>query len=578
MKKKLKNRTATEAMAPAGPSASADGLRLGFWMWAGAAAFAATFIGYIAILKAPFVFDDLSGVFLYPNAAEIPFSRWFGVTRPLTNLTFWLNFKVGGIDPTLYHWVNLLLHFASGVLVALIVRKLLEASGTLGVTRDLLAAFSGFIFLLHPLQTEAVSYVSSRSETLAVFLLWAAFAHFLYRKRQAASWYDAVVILVVFGLACLSKEYSVVFPALLLLADYYWNPGFSFKGIRKNWRVYGLIAAAAVPAGLLILRVLRQAGTVGFGLKGLSMGDYFLTECRVIWVYLFKFILPINQTIDYDFGVSHSLADPVVLAGLSGLIAVTVAAVLYRKEYPLASFGWIAFLILLAPTSSLLPIQDVIAERRVYLPSLALLLMAVEFLRRLNWTYGRQAVLVAIVLVFGYLTSERNTVWSTPENLWHDAVLKAPEKSRPHFQLAKIFYDSGRFDAAMVEYEAAARTGGRDATLLLDWGLALDDAGKPKEALEKLNQAAQMQPSAHVYSQIGRVYGRDNQDEKALEALAKAEQLDPNFEMTYVYRGNVYLNQGDPAKATAEYKRALALNPANGPALENLRLAAQDRR
>ena len=135
-----------------------------------------------------------------------------------------------------------------------------------------------------------------------------------------------------------------------------------------------------------------------------------------------------------------------------------------------------------------------------------------------------------------------------------------------------------RFEASVAEYEAAARTGGLDTTLLLNWGLALDDAGRTKEALDKLTQAADAQPTAHVYSQIGRLYGLDKQNEKALAALDKAEQLDPSFEMTYVYRGNVFLSQGESDKATAEYKRAIAINPNNGPALENLRLAAQDRR
>jgi len=578
MKKKQKN----SPVAPESPIHVAlkapDGWRLGTWIWIGIGGIVATFLAYIAILSAPFVFDDLSGVFLYPNAADIPLSKLIGITRPLTTFSFWVNYKVGGTDPSLYHWMNLLLHVASGVLVALIVRSLLSASGTKGMTRDVLAAFSGLVFLLHPLQTEAVSYVSSRSEVLAVFLLWAAFGHFLYRKNKAASWYDGIVVLSLFGLACLSKEYSVVFPVLLLLADYYWNPGFSLTGIRGNWRVYGLIAVTAVAAVALILRVLANANTAGFQLKDLTPTDYFLTQCSVIWIYIFKFVIPFGQTIDYDYGVSHSLSNPAAILGLLGLLAATAAAVIYRKKYPLASYGWLIFLVLLAPTSSFLPIRDVIAERRVYLPSLALLLIAVEFLRRVEWTPVRQAGLVVVVLAFTFLTSERNNIWTSPENLWRDTVAKAPNKSRPHFQLAKVFYDSGRFDAASVEYAAASRTGGLDYTLLLNWGLALDDAGRAKDAIEKLKQAAQLKPSAHVYSQLARVYGRNNENDKALEALATAEELDPSFEMTYVYRGNVYLSQGDPEKATAEYNRALAINPKNGPALENLRLANPDRR
>ena len=557
---------------------STRGLSIGAWVGIGFAALLAVVLVYSSALGAPFVFDDQSQIFMDPNASAIPLSGWVTLNRGLTSFSYWVNYRLGGTDPLGYHWFSLLLHFASAVLVTLIVRKLLTLSGTIGVGRDSLSAFCGLVFLLHPLQTEAVTYVASRSEVLAVFFLWAAFGHFLWRKCPVGSWYDGVVVLLLFGLACLSKEYSVVFPAVLLLADYYWNPGFTFSGIRGNWRIYGPIALAAVAALALVLKILSLSGTVGFGFKDLSSADYFLTQCRVIWIYVFKFVIPIGQTIDYDLSVTRSFGDPAAILGLVGLIAATVAAIVFRKQYPLASYGWIVFLVLLAPTSSVLPIRDVIVERRVYLPSLGLLLIAVDFLRRVRWTHTTQALLVVVVLGFAYLTSARNAVWSSAEGLWRDAAAKAPNKSRPHFQLARILYGNGQFDGSAAEYEAAARTGGLDYTLLLNWGLALDDAGKTKEALEKLNQSAQMSPSAHVYSQIARVYGRSNQDEKALEALAQVERIDPRFDMGYVYRGNIYLNQGDPVRAAAEYNRALSINPSNPSALEGLRIAAKNRR
>ena len=565
----------TDATATTDPAA---GFGPGLWISIGLVALVSAIVVYANALSSSFVFDDLSQIFMDPNASNLPFTGWVGVTRGLTTLSFWANYRLGGTDPTGYHWLNLLLHLGSSVLVTLIIRKLLSLSGTSGNTRDTLAAFGGLIFLLHPLQTEAVTYVASRSEVLAVFFLWAAFGHFLYRKQVSSTWFDAVVIVALFGLACLSKEYSIVFPAMLLLADYYWNPGFTFQGVRGNWRVYGLIGLAAAGAGALALKVLSYASTVGFGFKDLTVADYFLTQCRVIWIYLFKFVFPFGQTVDYDLSISNSWADPVALAGLIGMVTVTVAAIVYRKQYPMASYGWIVFLILLAPTSSFLPIRDVIAERRVYLPSLALLLIAADFLRRIQWHPATQALLLVIVALFAYLTAERNAVWSSPESLWRDASAKAPNKSRPHYQVGRILYENGRFDAACAEYEAAARSGGLDYTLLLNWGVALDDAGKTKEALDKLNQAAQLHPDAHIYSQVARAYARSKQYDQAMEALAQVQRLDPNFDMGYVYRGNIYLDQRDPVRAAAEYNHALAINPNNRSALEGLRLANQNRR
>src|SRR5450432_1825097 len=125
MKKKQKNSPAPADTRPAIGLEAPDGWRLGIWIWLAIAALVATFFAYISIVNAPFVFDDLSGVFLYPNAADIPFSKWIGITRPLTTFTFWLNYKLGGTDPSSYHWLNLFLHFASGVFVTVIVRRLL---------------------------------------------------------------------------------------------------------------------------------------------------------------------------------------------------------------------------------------------------------------------------------------------------------------------------------------------------------------------------------------------------------------------------------------------------------------------
>src|SRR5258708_7123258 len=126
MKKKLKiTPLKTETIAP-----PADGLSLATWTWIGIGAIVAAFLAYASVLNAPFVFDDLSGIYLYPNAARLPLSQWIGVTRPLTLFSLWVNYQLDGTDASGYHWVNLLLHLANAVFVTLIVRKLLRMSET----------------------------------------------------------------------------------------------------------------------------------------------------------------------------------------------------------------------------------------------------------------------------------------------------------------------------------------------------------------------------------------------------------------------------------------------------------------
>ena len=111
--------------------------------------------------------------------------------------------------------------------------------------------------------------------------------------------------------------------------------------------------------------------------------DYFFTQCRAIWLYVRLFFLPYGQNVDYEFPLSHGLLSHGAIIGLIALIAVSVAAWIYRRHVPLASYGWFTFLILLAPTSSVLPIQDLVVERRLYLPFIGLLLISMDVLRRL---------------------------------------------------------------------------------------------------------------------------------------------------------------------------------------------------
>jgi tetratricopeptide (TPR) repeat protein len=237
------------------------------------------------------------------------------------------------------------------------------------------------------------------------------------------------------------------------------------------------------------------------------------------------------------------------------------------------------FLVLLAPTSSVVPIRDVIAERRMYLPLIGLLFMAIDFLNRVHPTRKSLAAgLAAVLLISGILTWNRNHVWSSSTALWEDTVAKSSNKARPHFQLAYAYYNENRCQEALPHYEAARRLEQPEPALFIDWALALDCAKRPADALAKLEQAAAIKKDAHVYSLIGMMHGKAGRRDEALSALEMAVKLDPNFDMTYVYRGNVYATAGQFDLAAAEYSRALAINPANGLARDGLAMARSQRK
>mgnify|MGYP001591329481 CR=1 FL=1 len=537
------------------------------------AALLATLEAYGPALGGPFLFDDLYLPFTRPGLAEAPLSVWLAGVRPLLMLSFWLNFRLSGLEPFSYHLFNVLAHFLVSLLVLLIARRLLALAGVEGGRRELLSVFAGAMFLFHPVQTESVAYVASRSETLSGMLFYAALALFLYRRSQAVSWPMAAGVLVLYAAAVSTKEHTAALVALLALTDYFWNPGFSLQGLRRNWRLYAPLALAAPAAARFIWNVVSTSDSAGFGIRQFTWDQYFFTQCRAIWVYLRLFFLPYGQNLDYDFPISRNALEHGAIFGLAGLVALTAMAVVYRRRYPLAAYGWLAFLLLLAPTSSVIPILDPIAERRLYLALPGLLLVSLELLRRWRIAPARLgAVLGLALIVAAALAWSRNKVWAGPIALWQDTVAKSPRKARPHFQLAYAYYQEGRCAGAVDEYAQAARLAPPDYRLLVDWALACDCAGQPEEALAKLRQAAALEKSAHVYSLIGMVYGKQRRRAEALAALEAAAQLDPRYEMTFVYRGNLYASLGEMEAAAREYRHALSLNPHSQPAADGLAL------
>ncbi len=540
--------------------------------WAYAIGFAAAlgvvFWVYQASLSAPFVLDDLYLPFLSPNPPT-GLRAWVMGLRPMLMLTYWFNFEPGSTATDSYHIWNVMLHWLNGVVVFYLARRFLDWAGTAKDRALLVAAFASGLFLLHPVQTESVAYIASRSELLSVLFFNAALAVFVWRRAQAISWGATAGVLVLYGCSVLTKEHTAVLPALLLLTDYFWNPGFTSEGMRRNLRLYAPLGGLAVLGGAFVYRTLRISPTAGFELHDFTPLQYFLTECRVIWRYLALFVVPAGQNLDPDIPVSPGFSDPFALLGLVTLVAVTVAAWIWRKKFPLAAFGWFMTLLLLAPTSSFLPIRDVYAERRLYLPFVGLLLIACEFLRRAKLRTGALAgVLAGVLLVEGVLAYQRDQVWATPVALWQDTAAKSPHKVRPNFQLAKAYFDAGDCANAARQYAKTAAIEPPDFTLLVDWGLALDCAHQPDGAVTRLRQAAaakrppQVTP-AYVYSQIAKVYGTAGRFPEALAALDQGQALDPNYDMLYFYRGTVYYKQGDVARAEAQYKRAVQLNPSN---------------
>jgi tetratricopeptide (TPR) repeat protein len=493
--------------------------------------------------------------------------------------SYWVNTRISLEDTSSFHVFNVLIHALAGIFIFLVIRRLLEWAGAEQRSRAPWAAFGALLFLLHPFQAESVAYISGRSDALCGMFGCASFAAFLYRRSSAISWAGVLPVVLLFGAAVLTKEQAVVLPALFVLTDLWWNPDSPLRAVRANWKLYAVLALGAAGAVALFWNLIAGFGTggsAGFSMKDLTWYQYLFTEFRAVFAYVFNFLLPVNLSVDWDFPFSHTILEHGAIFGLAALLALAAAAWRYRRTFPLAGYGYFVFLVLLSPTSSVLPIKDPIADRRMYLPMLGLILIAIDLLRRLKverkvLAMGAAALLVAAALA----THARAEVWSSPITLWQDTARQSPNKFRAHFHLAYAYQEEGRNDLAVAEFQKTAELSPPTADLLLDWGLAYDGLNQPEKALEKFRQAAAVQPSAHVYTQIGYIYAKRSAWREAMEAFDTAQKLDANFAYTYMYKGQVHLATNEPAAAVAEFQHALALDSSLGPARQGLAMAQQ---
>ncbi len=263
------------------------------------------------------MFDDRYLPFFSPSVKQDMFS-FIGRLRPLLMLSYWIDYhRADGPDPQTFHSTNVILHFFTSVMATLIALKLLEWAGVERRMRAALAIFAGALFLLHPLQTESVAYVASRSEVLSVLFYYAAFAVFVWRPGGiddgAARSRDPGAVRRRRGI----KEHTLTLPVLLVLTDYFWNRG----GIRKNGILYAMLAVAGIVGGAYVWSVLRIGGNAGFGMRELTPVQFFFTEGRVIWTYVRMFFLPFGQNIDPDIAISHGPFDQGAIFGWIALAA-----------------------------------------------------------------------------------------------------------------------------------------------------------------------------------------------------------------------------------------------------------------
>ncbi len=535
-----------------------------FPIWIVALLLAAAFLAYLPALNGPFLFDDLSleALLQSPPPWEVLAAR---IARSVSNLSLLAEAGLAGLNPKSFHFTNIALHLLNGLLVWRILETLLARRGPLSQSGRLSAAAGAGIFLLHPLQTEAVAYISSRSEVLSAFFAYSAFLLFLRSAETTLP--RSLAITVLLALGALSKEPAVALAGVFLLFDLLLQDPPSLRPLLRRWKLYVPLLAAASAAGIKLYLILSREGTAGATGKNKPL-DYLLTQFEVIWQYFRLLLWPAGQNLDHAWPVAKAPGDAGVWLGAAALACLLAVLWRFRKRYPVALFGMLFLLVLLAPTSSIVPIDDAMAERRLYLGSPGVAMIAAEFLRRLR----PSAILsgaAAVLIVLAGLTWKRAELYTAAIPMWEDSVSSNPNNSRAWFHLGFAYYEQGRCADATQAYEKAAATAAApDYQLLVNWATTLECSGRMDEAIARIREADKLEHRAEGLAILGRIYAKQGRLGDALNVLNEALQLDPSEENALVFRGNVYLLRNQPAEALADYEQALRLQPSDSAALK----------
>jgi Tfp pilus assembly protein PilF len=570
MATKVRNITNAPARQAAGKVPPADRIgRRWNWIWLFLGAFGLAFVAFAPALWGGFVFDDYHLPFADRNAGQMPARFWIGGVRPVLIATYWANFLLSGRNPFSYHLVNLILHAGTAVLVFFIFERLLDLSGMKDGRRPY-ALFGAALYLLHPLQTESVDYIAGRSELMAGFFFFAAWLVFLRAFESETRFTTAIQVLLLAAAAVLSKESAISLPAILIVTDLCWAKRSPSAQLRRRLKLYVPCVLGAVAGAVLVLRSL-SAGTSAGADAGTSAFSYALTQCRVILIYLRLFLIPAGQNGDWQLPFFHSPWTDGAGFYVLAILAFFAAIVWLGKRDRLAAFGLLVFILMLAPTSSFVPIKDALAERRMYAPIAGLILALLALAVRLRLS-GSRLRTVAIVILSGcvWLSWDRSEVWVNDVVFWRDSAEKNPANTRAYFGEGAAMLQRHDCAAAVRPLETARSREPSDKTVLWDLASAYQCNKQPDLALPIYRSLAVTQPSAETFDRIGYLEGTLGHVSAALDAIESALRLDPNNAAAYAYRGLAKIALSETAGAQADLRHALELDPRNDVAAKGL--------
>lgn len=536
-----------------------------------------------------FVLDDIPQIVHNKAVHDLwPLTGPLTASRPLVQLSLAINYAIGGTNVIGYHVVNLAIHLLAALVLYGVVRRTLEMEKQ----RDRFAGTAPFVALVvavfwvvHPLTTQAVTYIVQRGESLmSLFYLLTLYAVIRgIASKRRGMWFAGAIAASALGMLC--KPIMVTAPLVVLLYDRVFV-GASIKEILgQRWRLYaGLAATWMVLAAVIVWGPKEWQDTAGSAAI-VSAWEYARTQPAVVTHYLKLVFLPYPLCLDYGWPVAETAGQILPGAVLMGMLLAGTIWAMCRK--PGLGFLGAFFFIVLAPSSSVLPIADLAFEHRMYLPLAAVIAVVVvsghallsHAAQRRGWTVAmrhRMAVglLLACAGALMAFTIRRNRDYASELVLWQDVLAQNKDHYRAHHALGSLLAEAGKLDESVAHFKEVLRLKPRFADAHNNFANVLMDRGDVAGAIEHYRQAVTLKPryvSAHY--NLGRALAKDGKLEEAERHYLEALNLDPTHGAAHNNLGMVLARKGKVDDAIDHYRQAIRLNADHVEAYYNLGLA-----
>ena len=530
-------------------------------------------IAYSNSFTAAFQYDDFLHILRNEALLDLTdLSRIFNYTRErfLPYLSLAINYRISKFDPIGYHIFNFFIHYIATIFLYFLFIEILDGPAMQGLEPGLSKRVGAFlaagIFFLHPLQTESVTYVIQRAESMAGMFYLATL--FFYVKARRAGTRNVLLgysILVGITAVCavFSKETAVTLPVMIVVFEIFFFNTSIKELLRKKLILVVLVPAAAI----LVFKLKPLIRSDFFYDPGPGMGftrkQYLLTQFCVLLTYLRLFFWPAGQNIDWDYPLATNFFALQTFSSFLFLLTLLILAFFAYRRLRLLSLGIIAFFITLAPTSSIIPLRDVIFEHRMYLAVAFLAMGCVHIfsfgLKRIREISSRAQIIVPvcsviILLLLSGLTYARNKVWLSELSLWADAVRKSPNKARVHSNYGRGLYSLRNKATERVkrEFETAIRLSPGWAKPYHNLAICYFQEADYRQAVAWDLEAVKREPHyKEAIYQLGRSYRKLNQWDNARLYLERLIALSPGsaFAQGYIDLLDVYLAMGSRDQA-----------------------------